>query len=300
MFDGSLVALVTPFKDGAVDENKLTDLVEWHIAQGTRGLVPCGTTGESATLTHAEHVRVVEVVIRAVRGRVKVLAGAGSNSTREAVELTKQAKDAGADGVLHITPYYNKPTQRGLVEHFRAVARAADIPVVLYNVPGRTGVNLLPPAVIELARSEKNIVGIKEASGSLDQAGEIIAALGDGFTLLSGEDSLTLPLLAVGAKGVISVAANLVPADTAKLCDAWSRGDVAGARRLHLKLLPLCKAMFFETNPIPVKTAMGWMEMCSPELRLPLCPLGEEAAKKLETVMREYGLVAPRRKRAAC
>jgi 4-hydroxy-tetrahydrodipicolinate synthase len=300
MFEGSAVAIVTPFKDGAVDEKKLEELVNFQIAGGTSTLVPCGTTGESATLSHEEHGRVIELVIRFARGRAKVLAGAGSNATSEAVELTRHAKAAGADGALHITPYYNKPTQRGMVEHFRAIARATDLPIILYNVPGRTGVNMLPPAVIELARSEKNIVGIKEASGSLEQASEIVAALPEDFVLLSGEDSLTLPLLSVGAKGVISVVANIVPREVADLCAAWAKGDLVGARRIHQKLLPLSKAMFYETNPIPVKTAMGWLDLCSPELRLPLVGMDKANEEKLERALRDHGLVGPRRKHAGC
>jgi 4-hydroxy-tetrahydrodipicolinate synthase len=300
MFEGSAVALVTPFLNGSIDEKKLEQLVEFQIEGGTSTLVPCGTTGESATLTHAEHGRVIELVIKFARKRAKVLAGAGSNSTSEAVALTRRAKDAGADGALHITPYYNKPTPRGLVEHFRAVARAADLPIILYNVPGRTGVNMLPATVIELARSEKNIVGIKEASGSLDQASEIAGALGDSFELLSGDDSLTLPLMSVGGKGVISVVANLVPKDVSALCAAGLRGDGVEARRLHHKLFPLVKAMFLESNPIPVKTAMGWLELCSPDLRAPLAPLEKSNEEKLERALRDYGLVSPRRKHPVC
>ena len=300
MFDGLTVALVTPFKNGALDEAALAALVEFHVANGTNAIVPCGTTGESATLSHEEHNRVVERVIEFARKRVRVLAGAGSNSTAEAVALTRHAKAAGADGALHITPYYNKPTQRGLVDHFRAVARAADLPIVLYNVPGRTGVNMLPSTVIELARSEKNIVGIKEASGNVDQASEILQALGESFTVLSGDDSLTLPLLAVGAKGVISVAANIIPKDMAAMLAAWTRGDAAEARRLHLKMFPLYRAMFLETNPIPVKTAMGWLDLCGPDMRLPLSPLDSGASAKLETALRDYGLVGPRRKHPVC
>lgn len=300
MFEGSCVALVTPFKDGAIDDRKLAELVEFQIAGGTAAIVPCGTTGESATLSHKEHNEVVEKVIAFARKRVRVIAGTGSNSTREAIELTRHAKAAGADGALLITPYYNKPTQRGLVDHFRAIARAVDLPQILYNVPGRTGVNMLPSTIIELARSEKNIVGVKEATGNIDQSTEIAEALGDDFTILSGDDSLTLPLLAVGARGVISVLANLVPKDVAALCAAWKKGDVAEARRLHLKMYPLARALFVETNPIPVKTAMGWLELCSAEMRLPLVPPEKANAEKLEAALRAYGLIGPRRQRAAC
>ena len=300
MFEGSCVALVTPFKDGLVDDKKLAELVEFQIAGGTAAIVPCGTTGESATLSHKEHNEVVEKVISFARKRVKVIAGTGSNSTREAIELTRHAQAAGADGALLITPYYNRPTQRGLVEHFRAIARAVDLPLGRYNVPSRTGVNMLPPAIIELARSEKNIVGVKEASGSVDQTTEIIEALPETFTVLSGDDSLTLPLMAVGARGVISVLANLIPKDVAALCAAWKKGDAAEARRLHLKMYPLARAMFTETNPIPVKTAMGWLELCSAEMRLPLVAMEKANAEKVETALRAYGLIGPRRKHAAC
>lgn len=300
MFEGSCVALVTPFKEGAIDKSKLAELVEFHVSNGTAALVPCGTTGESATLSHREHGEVIEWVIEFARKRVPVIAGTGSNSTREAIELTKHAKEAGADGALLITPYYNRPTQQGLVEHFRAVARAVDLPQILYNVPGRTGVNMLPPAIIALARSEKNIVGVKEASGSVDQSSEIIAALEENFTVLSGDDSLTLPLLAVGAKGVISVAANLVPKDVAGLCAAWKAGRVDEARRAHLKMFPLVKALFLETNPAPVKTAMGWLDLCAPDLRLPMVPLEKANSEKLERALRDYGLLGAKHKRPGC
>ena len=294
MFDGSMVALVTPFTDGEVDEKKLADLVDWHAAEGTSAIVPCGTTGESATLSYEEHYRVVELTVKAARKRVPVIAGTGSNSTRETIELTQHAKDSGADGVLLIAPYYNKPTQKGLFEHFRAVARAVPIPIILYNIQSRTAVNVLPSTVIELARTEKNIVGIKEASGNLDQTSEIVAALGTSFDVVSGDDSLTLPMLALGAKGVISVAANIVPKDTAALCAAWKKGDAAGAKAIHLKLFPLIKALFLETNPTPVKTAVGWMGLCGPEVRLPLVSMEAANEAKLKAAMKAYGLkVAP-------
>lgn len=300
MFEGSYVAIVTPFKDGQVDEAKLKELVEFHVKNGTAGIVPCGTTGESATLSHEEHARVIDLVIKAANKRVKILAGTGSNSTKEAITLTQHAKDAGADGALLITPYYNKPTQNGLIAHFRAIVQAVDIPVVLYNVPSRTGVNMLPATVVELARAEKNIVGIKEASGSIDQSSEIVDALGEKFDLLSGDDSLTLPILSVGGKGVISVTANLVPKDVSDMVNAWKSGRHSEAMRLHQKTYPLTKALFIETNPIPVKTAMGWLDLCLPELRLPLVGLEKGSSEKLEKALRDYGLVGPRRKHAAC
>jgi 4-hydroxy-tetrahydrodipicolinate synthase len=300
MFEGSAVALVTPFRQDAVDEAKLAELVEFQIQNGTRTIVPCGTTGETSTLSHEEHNRVVELTVKRVNKRARVLAGTGSNSTQEAIELTRHAKAAGADGTLQITPYYNKPTQRGLSEHFKAIAAAVDLPMVLYNVPGRTGVNMLPSTVVDLARSCPQVVGIKEASGNIDQSTEILQALGTDFTVLSGDDSLTLPILAVGGKGVISVVANIVPAEVAALCAAWAKGDRAEATRLHLKLYPLCRAMFLETNPIPVKTAMGWLELCAPDMRLPLTPMDQGNAEKLEKALREHGLVGPRRRHAGC
>jgi len=300
MFEGSAVALVTPFKKDAVDEQKLKELVEFQIAGGTRTIVPCGTTGETSTLSHEEHNRVVELTVKFVAKRARVLAGTGSNSTQEAIELTRHAKAAGADGTLQITPYYNKPTPGGLIGHFKAIAAAVDLPIILYNVPGRTGVNMLPSTVVELARSCKNVVGIKEASGNIDQSTEIIQALGPDFTVLSGDDSLTLPILAVGGKGVISVVANLVPRDVADLCAAWEKGDRDEARRAHLRLYPLCRAMFLETNPIPVKTAMGWLDLCEPTLRLPLTAMEKANADKLEKALRDHGLVGPRRKHAGC
>lgn len=291
MFEGASVALVTPFKNGAIDEQALSDLIERQIAGGVTTLVPCGTTGESATLSYEEHARVVELTVQRARKRVRVLAGTGSNSTRETIDLTRHAQEAGVDGALLITPYYNKPTQKGLIAHYSAVAQAVSLPLVVYNVPGRTAVNLLPSTVIELARKEKSVVGIKEASGSMDQASEIIQALGPSFEVISGDDSLTLPLLALGACGVISVAANLVPEDVSGLCRAWARGDVAGARALHLKLFSLCRILFVETNPIPVKTAMGLLDRCLPELRLPLVGMERGHEEQLTRVLKDYGLL---------
>lgn len=300
MFEGSIVALVTPFKGGEVDGKKLSDLVDWHVAEGTSAIVPCGTTGESATLSHKEHGKVIELAVKAANKRLPVIAGTGSNSTKEAVELTMHAKEAGADGALMVCPYYNKPTQKGLYEHFAEVAKAVPLPLVLYNIQGRTGVNMLPATVVALAKAFPSIVAIKEASGTIDQTSEILSML-PGFTVLSGDDSLTLPLMSVGAKGVISVAANILPKQTAALVAAAKAGDFAKAREIHLKMYPLVKALFLETNPIPVKTAMGWLDLCSPELRLPMTPMDEAAAKKLEDAMRAYGgLLAPNRKHAAC
>ena len=290
MFEGVLTALVTPFRDGEIVEAALRALVERQIAAGIDGLVPCGSTGESATLSHAEHRRVVEIVVLATRGRVPVVAGAGSNNTREAIELTLYAKEAGADGALLISPYYNKPTQEGLYRHYKAIAEAVDLPIVLYNIPGRTSVNMLPPTVARLS-SFKNIVAIKEGSGSLQQVSDIIHACGERLTVLSGDDALTLPMMAVGAKGVITVTANIVPEDMAKMTDAFADGKLAEARKLHYKMSPLFAALFYETNPIPVKEALGMMGKCTAELRLPLCPMAADTREKLSRALKDYGLI---------
>ncbi len=290
MFSGSIVAIVTPFRKGRVDERALGDLIEFQLANGTDGIVPCGTTGESATLSHEEHERVVAFTIEAVKRRVPVIAGAGSNSTAEAIALTRHAKKAGADGALLITPYYNKPMQEGLFRHYKAVAEAVDLPLVLYNIPSRTSVNLLPSTVGRLA-AIRNIVAIKEGSGSLQQVSEILQACGDRFTVLSGDDPLTIPMMAVGAKGVITVTANIAPADMAAMVDAFAAGQLGHARRLHDKLFPLFTALFYETNPIPVKTALAMMGKIDGELRLPLCPMASESREKLARVMKEYGLI---------
>lgn len=288
MFSGSMVAMVTPFKDGKVDEPKIRGLVEFHIKNGTDAIVPCGTTGESATLSHEEHNKVVEVTIDAARERIPVIAGTGSNSTSEAIELTKHAKEAGADGALIITPYYNKPTQRGLYLHYKKIANEVDIPLILYNVPGRTGVNLMPQTVADLTPID-NIVAIKEASANLKQIGEIINLCGDKISLLSGDDFTTLPILCLGGKGVISVVANLVPADTAALIDEFNKGNIETARRIHYRLLPLCEAMFLETNPIPIKTAMALCGMLdSSELRLPLSAMSDQNLDRLKKALLDF------------
>ena len=290
-FEGSIVAMVTPFRDGKVDEVKIRELVQFHVKNGTDAIVPCGTTGESPTLSHAEHKRVVEVTIEAAAGRIPVVAGTGSNSTAEAIELTQHAKKAGADGVLMVCPYYNKPTQAGLVAHYKAVAAAVDIPIIMYNIPGRTGVNMLTETVAALA-GLPNIVGMKEASGSLEQMTEVISLCGDRLTVVSGDDTLTLPLMAVGGKGVISVVANIVPKETAEMTRAALNGDWKRAKELHLRLFPLCKAMFYETNPIPVKTAMQLLGRLNGELRLPLCPMSQANRDKLQKALRAYGLLS--------
>lgn len=290
-FEGSIVAMVTPFRDGKVDEAKIRELVEFHVKNGTDAIVPCGTTGESPTLSHTEHKRVVEVTIAAAAGRVPVIAGTGSNSTAEAIELTQHAKKAGADGVLMVCPYYNKPTQAGLIAHYKAVVAAVDIPIIMYNIPGRTGVNMLTETVAALA-DLPNIVGMKEASGSLEQMTEVISLCGDRLTVVSGDDTLTLPLMAVGGKGVISVVANIVPKETAEMTRAALNGDWKRAKELHLRLFPLCKAMFYETNPIPVKTAMQLLGRLNGEVRLPLCPMSQANRDKLQKALRAYGLLS--------
>jgi 4-hydroxy-tetrahydrodipicolinate synthase len=290
-FQGSLVAMVTPFHDGRVDEGKLRELVEFHVAHGTDGLVPCGTTGESPTLTHEEHKRVVEIVIQQSRGRIPVIAGTGSNSTAEAIELTLHAAKAGAAGALLVTPYYNKPTQQGLYEHYRAIAQAVpDLPLIVYNIQGRTAVNVETETLARLAQIP-NIVGVKEASGSLDQMTAVILACGPDFTVLSGDDNLTLPLMSVGGRGVISVVANFLARDVSDVTHAALEGDWKRARDLHLKLYPVCKAMFIETNPIPVKEAMAMLGMIRAEWRLPMCPMTPANREKLRQALVQAGVL---------
>jgi 4-hydroxy-tetrahydrodipicolinate synthase len=290
-FQGSIVALVTPFRGGAVDEPALRSLVEWQIAEGTNGIVPCGTTGESPTLDHDEHKRVIDIVIQTARKRVPVIAGTGSNSTAEAISLTRHAKQAGADAALIVLPYYNKPTQKGMLEHCRAIGDGAGLPLILYNIPGRTGVNMLPETVAQLA-DHPNIVGMKEATGNLEQMTQDIVLCGDKLCYLSGDDTVTLPLMSVGGSGVISVVANIVPRDTADMTKAFLSGDWKRARELHLKLFPLSQAMFYETNPIPVKTALAMMGKICEEFRLPLCSMLDGTRKKLEAALKQYGVLA--------
>ncbi len=290
MFKGSMVAIVTPFRKGKIDEKALGDLIEFHIKSGTDVIVPCGTTGESATLSHEEHHRVIEITVKAVNKRIPVVAGAGSNSTAETLELTNYARKAGADGVLLITPYYNKPTQEGLYRHFKTVAESTDVPIVLYNVPGRTSVNMLPATVARL-RAIKNIVGIKEATGDMKQASELIRLCGRDFDVISGDDFTTLPLLALGGVGAISVTANVAPADAAAMFDAFFAGKTAEALKLHFKMEPLHGAMFIETNPIPVKTALAFMGKIAEEFRLPLCPMADANKEKLKKALKDYGLI---------
>lgn len=290
---GSVVALVTPFRNGRVDVETLRKLVELHIRSGTTGLLPCGTTGESATLSHEEHEQVIEVVIRAARKRIAVIAGTGSNNTTEALRLTRHAEHAGADGALLIAPYYNKPTQEGLYRHFKTVAESVGIPLVVYNIASRTGVNIEPETFGRLAEV-RNIVAVKESSGNLEQMSRIRHLCADRVALLSGDDALTLPVLAIGGIGVVSVVANILPSKVAQMVAAFAKGNLREARRIHYQLLPITKALFIETNPIPVKTAMGLAGMIpDASLRLPLCPMSEANLAKLKEVLRSYRLIKP-------
>ncbi len=290
MFKGSMVAIVTPFENGTLDEVRFKQIIEFQIKNGTSGIVPCGTTGESATLSIEEHERVVEMTVEDVAGRVPVIAGTGSNNTREAIILTKHAKKAGVDGVLMISPYYNKPTQKGLYEHFKAVAEEVDIPIVLYNIASRTGVNIEPSTVAKLSEL-KNIVAIKEASGSLSQMAMIKKLCGDRLALISGDDALTFPVLAIGGIGVISVVANIVPREAAELVEEFEKGNLDEARKIYYHLLPLVKAMFIETNPGPVKCAMAMMGLIKANLRLPLSAMSDENSNKLKKVLKDYKLL---------
>jgi 4-hydroxy-tetrahydrodipicolinate synthase len=290
MFAGAIVAIVTPFRDGKVDEEALRRLIEEQIACGTDGIAPCGTTGESTTLSHEEHDRVIEITVEAVNKRVPVIAGTGSNSTAEAIRLTKHAWKAGADAALIVCPYYNRPTQEGLYLHYRAIAEEVPVPIIIYNIPGRTGTNMLTETLARLAEIP-NIVGVKEASGSLKQMSDVIRLCGPDFSVLSGDDIFTLGLLALGGKGVISVISNVVPQDMAALVDAFAAGDLAKARSLHHRMSPLIDALFIETNPIPVKAALAMMGKIAYDLRLPLCRMAEKNEAALKKVMQEYGLI---------
>jgi len=290
-FQGAFVAIVTPFRDGKVDEQCLVDLIEFHIANGTHGIVPCGTTGESATLSHEEHHRVVELTVKTVSGRVPVVAGSGSNSTAEAIDLTRHAKQAGADGVLMVSPYYNKPSQEGLYQHYKAVAEAVDIPIILYNVPSRTSSNILPQTVARLAQID-NIAGIKEATADLNQISEVIRLCPDDFAVLSGDDFTSMPTVLIGGKGVISVTSNVAPRDMSDMMSAALAGDLARAKSLHYKLFPLMQAMFYDTNPVPVKKSLELMgKIKSGTPRLPLYPMNDDALSRLKSALANYGLI---------
>jgi len=290
MFEGVFTALVTPFRDGVVDERALEALVELQIAAGVDGLVPCGSTGESATLSHAEHRRVVEVVVSAAHGRVSVLAGTGSNNTREAIALTLHAKEAGADGALLISPYYVKPTQNGIVDHFRTIANETSFPLVIYNIPGRTASNILPETMVRLAEIDQ-VVGAKEACGDFQQLAHLMHLAPEDFTILSGDDWATLPLLSLGGKVVISVVSNVAPAEMVDLVRAFRTGDLERARDTYNRLLPLMDVLFCETNPIPVKAAVALRGLILDEIRLPLTPLTAPSRERLQVVMKEFGLL---------
>jgi len=287
---GAMVALVTPFRDDRIDRPAVKKLVDYMIENGIDAIIPCGTTGESATLSHQEHDEMIEITLELVAGRVPVIAGTGSNSTKEAIRLTRHAAQAGAQAALLITPYYNRPTQEGLYRHFRAISEASDLPLIPYNVPARTGVNLLPPTVARLAEL-KNIIGIKEASGSLPQAMEIIALCPQNFLLLSGEDLLNLPLYAIGARGTISVIANVAPQLVSGLYDAFAAGKLQEANFLNRNLFDLNRILFVETNPIPVKAALAMMGMIGPEIRLPLTEPAPENKSKIRNVLKDLGLI---------
>ena len=291
MFTGTMVALITPFQDGEVDYKTIDELVDFHLESGTDAVVPVGTTGESPTLSHDENKKVIERVVKAVAGKVPVIAGAGSNSTAEAIELTAFSRKVGADASLQVGPYYNKPTQEGFYQHFKTIAEEADLPIVLYNIPGRCGGQGLMPATIERLSKVENIVAIKEATGSLDQASEIANRCD--ITILSGDDSLTLPLASVGGKGVISVVANIVPADVKAMTDLILQGDFVSARKWHNKLFALSKSLLsLSTNPIPIKAAMAMLDMASDEMRLPMTPLQESKIPVLERTLADYGLLS--------
>ncbi|MGH7847536.1 MAG: 4-hydroxy-tetrahydrodipicolinate synthase [Candidatus Binatia bacterium] len=290
MFSGSMVAMVTPFKDGKVDWDRLEGLVEFHVENGTHGIVACGTTGESATLDPGEHIEVVKAVIKAARKRIPVLAGTGSNSTQEAVFLTQEAEKAGADGALLISPYYNRPTQEGIYRHYKKVAESAGIPLIVYNIPSRTGSKIEPETLARLAEI-KNVAGVKEATGSVDQAIDVIRLSQGRMAVYSGEDSLTFSLMALGGKGVISTVANIAPRAMSDLTQACLRGEWERGRDIQFKLIPLIRSVFVETNPIPVKTALSLMGKCTSELRLPLTPMSEAGLKVLKRAMTDFGLI---------
>ena len=292
MFKGSIVAIVTPFKNDKIDEEKLKDLVEFQIKNGINGIVPCGTTGESPTLTPAEHGRVIEICVKAARKRVPIIAGTGSNSTAEAIEYTQHAQKIGADGALVVTPYYNKPSQHGLYLHFKAVANSVKIPIILYNIESRTGRNIETETVAKLAKDCTNIIGVKEASGNLEQMKAVRKACGEKFILLSGDDALTLPVMDLGGLGVISVVANITPAQTVEVINEYNKGNKEKARQLQEKLLPVIKAMFVETNPTPVKKALELLGLCSAAVRLPLCEPEDENVEKIKSALEAYGLLA--------
>ena len=289
-FRGSIVAMITPFtEDGKIDRAGVEKLINFHIENDTDAILLAGTTGESATLTHDEHKELIQMGVEISRGRIPIIAGTGSNSTAEALDLTRAAKDAGADAALLITPYYNKPTQKGMYLHFKKIAEEVDIPIILYNVPSRTGINLLPDTVARLSEIP-NIVAVKEASGNLGQMVQIVSKVKEGFKLMSGDDQLLLPILSIGGTGVISVVANIIPKDMAQMIKEWEAGNIEKTREMYYKMYPLAQAMFYETNPIPVKTAAGLLGLPTGPLRLPLAPMDESNLERMKQAMKNYGL----------
>jgi 4-hydroxy-tetrahydrodipicolinate synthase len=291
MFTGTYTAIVTPFKDGQIDETALQRLIERQVRGGVDGVVPVGTTGESPTLSYEEHIRVIELTVEFAAKRIKVLAGSGANSTQEAIFLTKAAEKVGADGSLQVAPYYNKPTPEGLFQHFRAIANATKLPIVLYSIPGRCGVEIGIETVQRLARETKTVIGIKEAGGNADRVSQLRVACGEKFTILSGDDSLTLPFMAVGAHGVVSVASNIIPREVSRMVQAFAKGDTKAALRLHAKFYPVFKDLFIETNPVPVKAAMAMLGQVTEEYRLPLVPMSGGNRDKLRATLQSCGIL---------
>jgi len=291
MFTGTYTAIVTPFRRGVLDEPALDRLIKAQIKGGVDGIVPVGTTGESPTLDYEEHVRVIQLAVQFAGGKIKVLAGTGGNSTSEAIYLTKAAEEAGADGSLQVAPYYNKPTQEGLFQHFSAIARETKLPVMLYSIPGRCGIEIAVETVKRLAAAHKTIIGIKEAGGSADRVSQLRAALGPKFEIMSGDDSLTLPFMAVGADGVVSVASNIIPREVSRMVSTFARGKIAEAQKLHTKFYPLFKDLFIETNPVPVKAALAMMGMMEEEYRLPLVPMSERNKDVLRATLKTLGIL---------
>jgi len=294
MFEGSIVALITPFRGGEVDYQALENLIEFHINNHTDAILVCGTTGESPTLTFEEHEKVIEEAVRIAKGRIKIIAGTGANATHEAIELSTHAQRVGADACLLVAPYYNKPTQEGLYRHFKAIAEEVSIPIILYNIPSRTGVEIAPETIYRLVKEHENIIGSKESTPNMDRISELKRLLGDNFTILSGDDSLTLPMMALGAKGVISVANNIMPREVKQMVDYALKGDFKKAREMHYYLYELFKVLFIETNPIPVKTACWALGMCEKEFRLPMCEMKPENERKLISVLKAYNLLVVR------
>lgn len=290
MFEGAYTAIITPFRDGKIDYNALELQIDKQISEGIDGVIPMGTTGESPTVSFEEHEEFIKKVVKLVNGRIKVIAGTGANSTDEAVWLTKVAENAGVDGALSVNPYYNKPTQKGLIAHYEAIAKSTKLPVVLYNIPGRTGVNFLPESVNELIRRVDNVVAMKEASGDITQMMRLIELCGERLTVLSGDDNMLLPLLSVGGKGIISVLSNVIPADIKKIVTLWNENKTGEAKKLFYRLLPLCRLMFVETNPIPVKASMEMMGLCTGDLRLPLVRISDDNRALLKKGLLEYGV----------